>query len=542
MRKTIFLSIFLLISLCGVSQSTKFLELKAEVVEKVNSGRWADVLILAPDLTIEEPLRADGYYYTALAFFRMGDANKAKTYLASAQKLNDERMNELVQALENEMRGEDEALRLIKSAIDFELNNQVKRAAETWQKAWNMAKAKQEYAINAVNHYIKLKEYSLALDILEDPHLTNNNEARRLLTLVNEVPQVKNEKEYKRYISAGNNSYNKNELREALTSYQQALRFKSGDLYATDKIKTLEEEIAFTNTRSDINASENYLTNYAQGKYTEQVSQSLALLYNAQIKEAYKYRNIETLKGFESKFSKYLPHDLVNAGKLKSLIEEYYFEVAEKSYEAKLWDEAARNYKAFLEYSALPEKIKYANGRIQKIAKRKSTIENMTGTRFLLYTYDSQSDIGLSIGNLKYKRAGYYLNLKLNHEIFTGFPVNMTTNNAGASDYDGHINKTGDVFIGNISLSGGPTFRIYYPLWAYIGGGGGFFPYLEEAELYDYNGNYIENKWFRNTDKTTFKFFPEAGLKLKAGTAIVVKYGVMYQSKVFHQFGLGFQF
>lgn len=542
MRKNIFLSISLLISLSGFSQSTKFLELKAEVVEKVNSSRWADVLILAPDLTIEEPLRADGYYYTALAFFRMGDANKAKTYLANAQKLNDERMNELVQALENEMKGEDEALRLIKSAIDFELNNQVKRAAETWQEAWNKAKTKQEYAINAVNHYIKLKEYASALTILEDPHLANNSEARRLLTLVNEVPEVKNGREYKRFISAGDNSYGKNELQEALKNYQQALRFKSGDSYATEKIKMLEEQIAFDNTASNINASENYLTNYARGKNAEKVSQGLALLYNKQIEEAFKYKNIETLKGFESKFNKYLPHDQVNRGKLRSLIEQYYFEVAEKSYAAKLWDEAARNYNAFLEYAASPEKIKYANGRLQKIAKRKSVIENMAETRFLLYTYDSQSDIGLSIGKLKYKGAGYYLNLKLNHELFTGFPVTMTTNNAGASDYDGYITKTGNVFIGNLSLSGGPTFKIYYPLWGYIGGGAGFFPYLEEAELYDYNGNYVENKWFRNTDKTTFKFFPEAGLKLKAGTAVVVKYGVMYQSKVFHQFGLGFQF
>ncbi|MER3328683.1 MAG: hypothetical protein RIF34_03820, partial [Candidatus Kapaibacterium sp.] len=80
MNKYIYTLLFLLISSFCFSQSGKFNEIKQTIEQKININLWDEVLILAPDLIIEEPTKGDGYYYTALAFQRLGNEDKAKKY------------------------------------------------------------------------------------------------------------------------------------------------------------------------------------------------------------------------------------------------------------------------------------------------------------------------------------------------------------------------------------------------------------------------------------------------------------------------------
>jgi len=92
-----------------------------------------------------------------------------------------------------------------------------------------------------------------------------------------------------------------------------------------------------------------------------------------------------------------------------------------------------------------------------------------------------------------------------------------------------------------MSLSGGLTFKIVYPLWAYIGGGVGLFPVYEHADTYYSSGKYWEEDWLKNTDKSAISVFPEIGLKLKISDILVLKYGIMYRNQLVHQFGFGYQ-
>jgi hypothetical protein len=91
-------------------------------------------------------------------------------------------------------------------------------------------------------------------------------------------------------------------------------------------------------------------------------------------------------------------------------------------------------------------------------------------------------------------------------------------------------------------LSGGVTFKIAYPLWGYAGGGVGYYHQLEEIDDFAFPGNTSGTTvWLRNTDETSFGFFPEGGLMLKVSNALVLKYGIMHRQELIHQFGFGFQ-
>lgn len=159
----------------------------------------------------------------------------------------------------------------------------------------------------------------------------------------------------------------------------------------------------------------------------------------------------------------------------------------------------------------------------------------------MLYTYEAQSPIGISFGSLNKRGPDYYMNIKMNPEIFTGLDVLYTINNQGESDTPWDFDRTGEVRSANISFSGGLTFKIVYPLWGYIGVGVGYFPQYEEVDEYFSDGDFYETIWMKNTDETSFGFFPESGLKLKVANSFVLKYGVMFREGIIHQFGVGLQ-
>lgn len=81
-----------------------------------------------------------------------------------------------------------------------------------------------------------------------------------------------------------------------------------------------------------------------------------------------------------------------------------------------------------------------------------------------------------------------------------------------------------------------------YPLYGYLGGGAGYYPVYQQADTYFSNGDFWEEDWLKNTDLTEWRFFPEAGLRLKLGNAFALKYGVMFQEDMIQQFGVGLAF
>lgn len=75
-----------------------------EIFEKlVENQRWDEVLYEAHLKLMEDPDEVEGYYYTALAYFKLDKKSKAKPYLKYAKRLNNKDLKFKIEALEYEM-------------------------------------------------------------------------------------------------------------------------------------------------------------------------------------------------------------------------------------------------------------------------------------------------------------------------------------------------------------------------------------------------------------------------------------------------------
>ena len=157
-----------------------------------------------------------------------------------------------------------------------------------------------------------------------------------------------------------------------------------------------------------------------------------------------------------------------------------------------------------------------------------------------MYAYDQESPIGISFASLELGTMSYYLTVKGNPAIAQATDVLYTITDAGYTDRPGTVTRTGNTKNANICISTGMTFKIAYPIWGKIGLGYGYFPVYEEADCYFSTGSYWEMDWLKNTDQTKQSLYPEAGLLLKLGNKVVLKYGAYYLDGITHQFGLGF--
>lgn len=303
---------------------------------------------------------------------------------------------------------------------------------------------------------------------------------------------------------------------------------------ATEKIKRWDKE-AYEKAISEgtQEALNHYLNNYPRGEYRSTVRNKLT---ERKEYDVYMYaKNHNYIEDYEAYIKKY--PDGKYATEVKRVIENSYYKFGNKAYASKKYSNAKGYYETYI--SKFPYGT-YSSDVRSKLKKCQRKL-NQRSASFLMYTYDSESPIGISIGDINKNRAGYYLNLKMNPEIFNGIDVLWTIDNQGNSDSPWDIDPTGEIKNGNISLSGGVTFKIAYPLWGYIGGGIGYFPQYEEVDEYDSSGDLYETVWMKNTDETSVGFFPEGGLKLKVANALVLKYGIMYRHGLIHQFGFGFQ-
>ena len=215
-----------------------------------------------------------------------------------------------------------------------------------------------------------------------------------------------------------------------------------------------------------------------------------------------------------------------------------YLERANKAYALKNWRNAYEYYKR---YQNLSSSNKFALK--MKICELQM---NQYNAGFVIYSYDSQSPIGISFGHLNKSKLSWYLNTKMDLGIFK---VNaFTIDNSGTSEemdtwtwWDGYLEPTGEMRKTNIAISGGITFKIFYPLWGYLGSGIGYFRVDERVKEYNGDGSLDQTSWFRNVDESKFGMFPEGGIKLKISDIIILKYGIMYHNELIHQFGLGFK-
>jgi len=280
--------------------------------------------------------------------------------------------------------------------------------------------------------------------------------------------------------------WEKSELQNTISSYKKYLSVYPNGKYsdvANKAIKTVDLQ-AYQKAKNSgtPSAYTYYLNNYPYGKYKNEVRELLEIAKEKILYQKAKDNNYITY--YEDYIAKY-PNGKY-ATKVNKIIENSYYKFGNEAYTSKKYSKAKGYYETYL------SKFPYGTYSLDvkskiKICQRKL---NQSSASFLMYTYDSNSPFGISIGDLNTNSTGYYFNFKLNAEIFTGLDVLYDIDNTGKHDRPGNVIRTGEVEYANMSLSGGLTFKIVYPLWAYIGGGVGLFPVYEHADTYYSSGKY----------------------------------------------------
>jgi tetratricopeptide (TPR) repeat protein len=519
------------------AQEASFAEVESKVLEKISLNQWEDVLLAATDLVIADPARGDGYLYTAMAFYHLKEDSKMQKYLSKAKNKADDALQVKIDAFITQMNSINNTSDYVKDAQAYEKSNNPRAACQSWTKAWEEDKSRVDYALNIVGHYVDFKEYENALIILNDPSISNDPDVQSVISKIRQTPTIVAKEGYENAMKLGEMALEAKQYKNALDQFNIALSNRNNDDQALAMRRLSEEEIMWEKARNSsyIEDTEKYADTYPSGKYISEAKSSINSSYISIAKNYYQAGNESGMVDMHNRFLNRFPNDQ-GIMEIKNLLLDFYFTNAEANYKADNYSSAKALYQQYL--------VVYAGGfraeECQTKIKRCDRRLNQRSAGFLLYSYDAQSPIGMDFGRVNTDILGGYMNIKMNKEIFTGINVLYKINDARESDRPGNVRLSGEKREANICVSGGLTFKLAYPLWGYVGGGFGYFTRYEEADVYFDNGDFWETDWLKNSDHTETLFFPEAGFRLKLGNAIVMKYGVMYQSEIIHQFGFGF--
>jgi tetratricopeptide (TPR) repeat protein len=545
--KKISLSLLVLVFalLPGLSrgQQLSYEEQIAAAKNSLSAGDFRVARLLCADAMILDITRPEAYLYTAIALYKEDELDMAQEFISKGMAYCNADQKQFAETILEGIADKRRFNRYMEEGQKHLGNKDAGKAADSYHTAWKLFPVRTDAAFQAVDLYIGLKKFPEAMEILSTlkkyPDPSVSKAASSLYSTLDETPQIRNKKAYEKCLAKGNLSMEKGYYNDALEAYRDGLNYKSGDRELLQKIEVAKEEIAYEKARNSnyVEQSEEYADKYPFGKYISTVESTLKKSYRSIARKHYDAGDESGLFKFYRKYQQRFPHDSEGIEPVKSLLGQYYYRTAETSYDVKSWEQAKQYYQSYLSLYRSGEKALHAQKRIKRCEFRIKQVSSS----FIIYTYETNSPIGLSFGDINKDGPGLYMNLKMNAEVFTSFDVLYEIDNAGNHDHPGPVTRTGASREGNVALSAGITFKLAYPLWGYIGGGAGYYPVYEQADTYySSGGDFWKKKWLKNTDLTTFGFFPEAGVKLKVLNTFVLKYGVVYTKGITHQFGFGF--
>jgi tetratricopeptide (TPR) repeat protein len=99
-------------------------------------------------------------------------------------------------------------------------------------------------AIKKADSHFSSKEYSLAQLAYNEALLIKADEKYPVeqLALIDKLLKEQNDQSYKTAIAKADNSFNANQFDDAINSYQEALKFRNNDQYATNRLKEIEQK------------------------------------------------------------------------------------------------------------------------------------------------------------------------------------------------------------------------------------------------------------------------------------------------------------
>ncbi|WP_026705137.1 outer membrane protein assembly factor BamD [Flavobacterium soli] len=296
------------------------------------------------------------------------------------------------------------------------------------------------------------------------------------------------------------------------------------DLLIQKEEETYKEAI----TSNQVGKYENYQQKFPNGKYKEEVVQKLAV---AKEKAAYDLilsnKDASTAQRYLSQYP-----DGKYKNEAKDILEEILFREGNEYFENDDLTNAKYKFDTYKE--TLPEgknrlEVDKKLAQIEKKMNKQATVDNRTTANYFMLTATTNEAFGFEFGRVSLKGLSTYFNLAGNADVFS---LKMGEAVAEIESLEDAPDDYKNPFL---TASFGFTFKIAYPVWFYVGGGVRYQEFFaEDAD--------DEVVLFEVKEEKNFSFFPEAGLKLKIGKAIVLKAGTQYMDEEFsYQFGIGIQ-
>lgn len=293
-------------------------------------------------------------------------------------------------------------------------------------------------------------------------------------------------------------------------------------------IQKEEETYKEAITADQVGKYETYQQKFPNGKYKDEVAQKLAV---AKEKAAYDLivnnKDASTAQRYLSQYP-----DGKYKNEAKDILEEILFREGNEYFENDDLTNAKYKFDTYKE--SLPEgknrlEVDKKLAQIEKKMNKQATVDNRTTANYFMLTGTTTEAFGFEFGRVSLKGLSTYFNMAGNADVFS---LKMGEAVAEIESLDDAPDDYKNPFL---TASFGFTFKIAYPVWFYVGGGVRYQEFFAEDE----NDEVV---LFEVKEEKNFSFFPEAGLKLKIGKAIVLKAGTQYMDEEFsYQFGIGIQ-
>jgi hypothetical protein len=276
---------------------------------------------------------------------------------------------------------------------------------------------------------------------------------------------------------------------------------------------------------------QNYLSEYPNGRYKSDAALKISRL-RSRLDDAmfHKADSANKLVDYEIYVDSFPNGKHIKT--VHSVLENSYYELGNEAYDEKNYVLAKHYFNKYLTGYSHAERSDEVMKKLNKITNRLNRPDNT----YLMYNFDTESEFGLSLGKLKQEGLGSYYAVKCNFNwIHIGSQVLHTKSEFENLYYDAQYK--GENGKGNVAISAGFTYPLFYPLWAYGGIGIGYYPYYE---LYD--SDLTTEAWVRDDNFSTEGYFYEIGLMLNVGRSYTLKYGMLLRGGFFHQFGMAIRF
>lgn len=502
------------------AQSAEFLKLESTIEGEIKKNHWDEIILLAPDLLLEEPDRGEGYYYLAFAFRELNQAAMSEEYLQKAESMADAVLKQKIENFKKARNSADKQSEAIVRARQFENEKKYADAAAAWKLIWEKEPDNLEFALNAVEFYLQLKLFPEALIVLNAPEISKDPEAKKLIQRLNQTKQMKALNGYNESMRLGVLLMEKRSYTEAIKQFDEALQFQENDQKAQELKSIALDEIAWDRAFEifTIESFEAYIHGNTIRVHQEEAHRNVIRKLKF-FGEKYAAENdLVNMELYCNKYFKNYPND-ADVTRIKQVMcNRYQVNGDRDALQKNLYaqQQALISYKKAMGICKNEGQLAEQIHRTERLIIRYSRPDRM----YYAYTYDRIDKIGLSLGTINNQLIGVYGTVRSNSEFFSLSSPNGTVDNSGEvtggqfASWGNNWEFKNEVSNANCEFLMGITKKLSFPIWAYAGLGISYNSLYWRMAIYDNLGDYYDTFWVKNSDETFVKPVFESGLIL----------------------------